>query len=287
MTSASSLTPSCADPLLLRAQIFVVMAMLVRIMHWAPAMAGLVVTVVMIPLSTLLGKKLGAARRAQIKQTDARVKLATEIITGIKAIKLYAWVRVLLVALVFGTCVAAAACWQGMSGGTVLLHLVSVLGPVYLAQPVSSSSPQQPCIMNRLDTAPHDHHHHTTTSHHPPQEDAYMERIGKLRDAELKQIRFTQLLSAMNSALYMSGPVLVALAAFGVHTALGYKLTAAVAFPALSLFNLLRFPIIMFPSQVRACTCVCGYRVLYGTQGVQETARMAALASSLPSCARS
>jgi hypothetical protein len=51
-------------------------------------------------------------------------------------------------------------------------------------------------------------------------------------------------------ACLQSGPVLVALAAFGVYTAMGASLTAAIAFPALSLFNLLRFPIIMFPSQV-------------------------------------
>ncbi|KAF5828549.1 hypothetical protein DUNSADRAFT_17458 [Dunaliella salina] len=72
-------------------QIFVVMALLVRIMHFLPAMAGLVVTVIMIPLSTVIGKALGKARREMLKQTDARVKLASEIITGIKAIKLYAW----------------------------------------------------------------------------------------------------------------------------------------------------------------------------------------------------
>jgi len=39
-----------------------------------------------------------------------------------------------------------------------------------------------------------------------------------------------------------SGPVLVSLAAFGVYAAQGKPLTAAVAFPALALFNLLRFP---------------------------------------------
>lgn len=31
---------------------------------------------------------------------------------------------------------------------------------------------------------------------------------------------------------------------------MGYELTAAVAFPALSLFNLLRFPVMMFPTQL-------------------------------------
>jgi ATP-binding cassette subfamily C (CFTR/MRP) protein 1 len=33
------------------------------------------------------------------------------------------------------------------------------------------------------------------------------------------------------------------------YSAMGYSLTASVAFPALSLFNLLRFPVMMFPQQ--------------------------------------
>jgi hypothetical protein len=44
-----------------------------------------------------------------------------------------------------------------------------------------------------------------------------------------------------------------------VHSACGYELTAAVAFPALALFNLLRFPIIMFPSQVRGAGALTGF----------------------------
>lgn len=48
-------------------QIFIVMAMLVRIMNWLPAMAGLLVTVIMIPASTYVGKYLGTARRAQVR----------------------------------------------------------------------------------------------------------------------------------------------------------------------------------------------------------------------------
>ena len=33
------------------------------------------------------------------------------------------------------------------------------------------------------------------------------------------------------------------------YSAMGYPLTASIAFPALSLFNLLRFPVMMFPQQ--------------------------------------
>ena len=40
-------------------------------------------------------------------------------------------------------------------------------------------------------------------------------------------------------------------AAFLTYSACGYPLTASVAFPALALFNLLRFPVMMFPAQVR------------------------------------
>ncbi len=42
------------------------MFLLVRIMHWGPAMSGLAVTVVIIPLTTLLGKALAKSRREQV-----------------------------------------------------------------------------------------------------------------------------------------------------------------------------------------------------------------------------
>ena len=42
----------------------------------------------------------------------------------------------------------------------------------------------------------------------------------------------------------------ISLAAFTVYGALGYQLTAAIAFPAISLFNLLRFPLMMLPEQI-------------------------------------
>lgn len=54
----------------------------------------------------------------------------------------------------------------------------------------------------------------------------------------------------VNTVVFSSGPVLVSLAAFVTFTLQGHALTAAVAFPALALFNLLRFPIIVFPSQI-------------------------------------
>ncbi|KAL4446696.1 hypothetical protein ABPG77_007940 [Micractinium sp. CCAP 211/92] len=153
-------------------QILVVMALLVRIIHLVPALAGLGATLALIPLSTLVGRAMAAVRKELVAYTDARVKLCTEVITGIKAIKLYAW------------------------------------------------------------------------------EEPYVQRISKLREAELKQIRKATLLGTVNNLVFGGGPIIISLAALMTYSALGYPLTASVAFPALSLFNLLRFPVMMFPQQI-------------------------------------
>eukprot|EP00191_Tetraselmis_sp_GSL018_P016990 CAMPEP_0177592954 /NCGR_PEP_ID=MMETSP0419_2-20121207/8848_1 /TAXON_ID=582737 /ORGANISM="Tetraselmis sp., Strain GSL018" /LENGTH=334 /DNA_ID=CAMNT_0019083881 /DNA_START=35 /DNA_END=1035 /DNA_ORIENTATION=- len=72
-------------------QIIVVMAMLINVMNLWPAVAGFVVTVALIPLNMIIGRFLGRIRRTLVGKTDARIKLCTEVIMGIKAIKLYAW----------------------------------------------------------------------------------------------------------------------------------------------------------------------------------------------------
>ncbi|KAJ9526631.1 hypothetical protein QJQ45_017605 [Haematococcus lacustris] len=208
-------------------QIFVVMALLVRIMGWAPAMAGLAVTVVMIPLSTLVGKSLGTARRAMVKQTDARVKLATEIITG-------------------GAGRGGAG--RGGAGRGGAGRGGAGRGGAGRGGAGRGRAGWLPGIKAIKLYA---------------WEKPYEERIHQLREQELVHIRYTQMLSMLNTAVFQSGPVLVrdgstvdakrstarhwevSLAAFGVHSAMGYSLTAAVAFPALALFNLLRFPIII------------------------------------------
>jgi len=153
-------------------QILAVMALLVRIIHFIPAMVGLAVTVALIPLSALVAKALARIRKKVVALTDARVKLCSEVITGIKAIKLYAW------------------------------------------------------------------------------EAPYKQRILELREKELAEIRKSALIGTWNNILWQGGPILISMAAFLSYTAMGYPLTAAVAFPALSLFNLLRFPVMMFPTQL-------------------------------------
>ncbi|KAK9823545.1 hypothetical protein WJX72_003616 [[Myrmecia] bisecta] len=175
-------------------QIFVVMGLLVRIVHFLPAMAGLSVTVALIPISTLVGRQLVKIRKELVKRTDARVKLCTEVITGIKAIKLYAW------------------------------------------------------------------------------EMPYVQRIEALREEEVAQIWKTGIIGIFNSMIFFSGPILVALFSFGTYVLMGYPLTASVAFPALALFNLLRFPVMMFPNQIT--NLINGQVALRRIQGYMQAEEM-------------
>jgi ATP-binding cassette subfamily C (CFTR/MRP) protein 1 len=153
-------------------QIAVVMSMLVSVLGAWPALAGASVTIAMIPPTAWFGRRLAAVRREMVAFTDRRVKLEAEVVTGVRAIKIYAY------------------------------------------------------------------------------EPAYGERIDELREQELRSVRRSALLSLTNSVLVSSAPVLVAIAAFGTFAWLGGALTADVAFPALALFNLLRFPLIMLPTQL-------------------------------------
>lgn len=59
------------------------MSLLVRVLSLWPALAGLGMTVAIIPLTMLLGKLMTAARKDSVAAADARVKLTTEVITGV------------------------------------------------------------------------------------------------------------------------------------------------------------------------------------------------------------
>ena len=84
-------------------------------------------------------------------------------------------------------------------------------------------------------------------------EQSFKERILSLRHLEITQIRRLAYLELVDSLVFGTAPILIALSAFAVYTAQGYPLTPAVAFPALALFNLLRFPITMLPWYIMDC----------------------------------
>eukprot|EP00210_Caulerpa_lentillifera_P002714 g2594.t1 len=72
-------------------QIFITLFQLVSILGLLPSLGGLAVIIGLIPVTAFIGKYTAKLRKDQMKDTDARVKSTTEIVTGIKAIKLYAW----------------------------------------------------------------------------------------------------------------------------------------------------------------------------------------------------
>jgi hypothetical protein len=59
------------------------MALLVRVLTPWLALAGLAMTAAIIPLTTLLGSALTAARKQSVVAADDRVKLTSEVITGV------------------------------------------------------------------------------------------------------------------------------------------------------------------------------------------------------------
>ncbi|XP_048141042.1 ABC transporter C family member 12-like isoform X2 [Rhodamnia argentea] len=79
-------------------------------------------------------------------------------------------------------------------------------------------------------------------------EKSFQYRVHEVRSDELLWFRKAQLVSAFNSFLLNSIPVIVTVVSFGTFTLLGGDLTPARAFTSLSLFVVLRFPLNMLPS---------------------------------------
>ncbi|KAK4858272.1 hypothetical protein QYF36_013686 [Acer negundo] len=79
-------------------------------------------------------------------------------------------------------------------------------------------------------------------------EKSFQSRVQSIRCDELSWFRKAQLLSAFNSFILKSIPVVVTVVSFGTFTLLGGDLTPARAFTSLSLFAVLRFPLNMLPN---------------------------------------
>ncbi|KAL3231715.1 hypothetical protein RNJ44_00250 [Nakaseomyces bracarensis] len=58
--------------------------------------AGITVMVIMVPINSLLSRKLKALSKTQMKYKDSRIKTVSEILNSIKSIKLYAWEKPML-----------------------------------------------------------------------------------------------------------------------------------------------------------------------------------------------
>ncbi|PPQ64144.1 hypothetical protein CVT24_008774 [Panaeolus cyanescens] len=75
----------------------------------------------------------------------------------------------------------------------------------------------------------------------------FLERISEYRRREMAYIRSLLLIRSANNAVAMSMPVLASVLAFVTYSATGHSLEPGVIFASLTLFNLLRLPLMFLP----------------------------------------
>ncbi|KAG9048922.1 hypothetical protein FS837_011659 [Tulasnella sp. UAMH 9824] len=82
----------------------------------------------------------------------------------------------------------------------------------------------------------------------------FLERIDNIRHQELKGVSRILIIKAANQAIAFSVPALASVLAFVVYALVGHDLDPAIIFTSLSLFQLLRQPLMLLPRAVSAYT---------------------------------
>lgn len=98
------------------------------------------------------------------------------------------------------------------------------------------------------------------------QEGKFLERLSFLRMMEMKGIRKLMIIRSLNNAIAFSLPVIAAVIAFIVYYSVNGRLQAAEIFTALTLFQLLRLPLMFLPLSFSALTD--GYNASLRLNGV-------------------
>lgn len=81
-------------------------------------------------------------------------------------------------------------------------------------------------------------------------ENSFLERVAVARARELKFVKTSQVFRAGISFMMAFAPTLVTLVTFLTYGGLGHAMNPAVVFPAVSLFNVMRFPMGMLPALI-------------------------------------
>ncbi|XP_078381051.1 multidrug resistance-associated protein 1-like isoform X2 [Oculina patagonica] len=84
-------------------------------------------------------------------------------------------------------------------------------------------------------------------------EESFMKEIKRIRNKELKYSRNSDLWASGFMFTFGCAPTLVAVTTFAIYVFTGNVLTASKAFVALSLFNVMRFPLVMLPDVIVTC----------------------------------
>ncbi|XP_037050766.1 multidrug resistance-associated protein 1-like isoform X2 [Bradysia coprophila] len=83
-------------------------------------------------------------------------------------------------------------------------------------------------------------------------ENSFQSHVNRIRDKEVKTLRRTAFLDSSAYLIWATVPFIVSLLTFGVFVLIDEKnvLTPQIAFVALNLFNIIRFPLVMLPDLV-------------------------------------
>ena len=85
----------------------------------------------------------------------------------------------------------------------------------------------------------------------------FADKITETREEELKTLRTYMLLGTITSFFWSSTPLLVSIVSFAIFAWSGHTLTAEIAFTALALFNILRFPMQVLPGITQVSFIFC------------------------------
>ncbi|KAJ6647722.1 Multidrug resistance-associated protein 1 [Pseudolycoriella hygida] len=137
-------------------------------------LAGFAVMLLSMPITGVLLNVISNCYTKQMAYKDDRIKMMSEILNGIKVLKLYAW------------------------------------------------------------------------------ENSFQSHVNRIRSKEIKTLRKTAFLDSVAYLIWATVPFLVSLLTFGVFVLIDEKnvLTPQIAFVALNLFNIIRFPLVMLPDLV-------------------------------------
>lgn len=83
-------------------------------------------------------------------------------------------------------------------------------------------------------------------------EDAFLSKLEGLRNKELKYVRTLLISRSGIAAVNLTVPVIAATLTFVAYSLTGNELTPAIVFSSLSLFNIMRMPLMIFPQVVSA-----------------------------------
>jgi hypothetical protein len=81
--------------------------------------------------------------------------------------------------------------------------------------------------------------------------------LHQVRERELELIRETAVIKTLNLCLVFAVPPAIALVIFATYVFNEGRLTSSMAFVVLSLFNTLRFPLVVLPKALRGASGVC------------------------------